>query len=108
MHEKLSVFVENEITDHMKFLYSRNSYRWLYMTLSRILSILEGKNIGRQLEYLSSDSFLKMEMNLLDFKIKGKTTSEKERLNSSDNWFEIFLLSNFKIVDGILLGLTAF
>ena len=55
------------------------------MTLSRILSILEGKNIGRQLEYLSSDSFLKMEMNLLDFKIKGKTTSEKERLNSSDN-----------------------
>ena len=78
------------------------------MTLSRILSILEGKNIGRQLEYLSSDSFLKMEMNLLDFKIKGKTTSEKERFNSSDNWFEIFLLSNFKIVDGILLGLTAF
>ena len=55
------------------------------MTLSRILSILEGKNIGRQLEYLSSDSFLKMEMNLLDFKIKGKTTSEKGRLNSSDN-----------------------
>ena len=55
------------------------------MTLSRILSILEGKNVGRQLEYLSSDSFLKMEMNLLDFKIKGKTTSEKERFNSSDN-----------------------
>ena len=47
-------------------------------------------------------------MTLLDFRIEGKTPCEKERLNSSDNWFEILLLSNFKIFVGILLGPTAF
>ena len=47
-------------------------------------------------------------MTLLDFRNEGKTPSEKERLNNSDNWFEISLLSNFKIFVGILLGPTAF
>ena len=47
-------------------------------------------------------------MTLQDFRIEGKTPCEKERLNSSDNWFEILLLSNFKIFVGILLGPTAF
>ena len=47
-------------------------------------------------------------MTLLDFRIEGKTTWKKERLNSSDNWFEILLLSNFKVFVGILLGPTAF
>ena len=60
------------------------------------------------LEHLSLDSFLKMGMTLLDFRIEGKTLSEKESLNSSDNWFEILLLSNFKIFVGILVGPTAF
>ena len=32
-------------------------------------------------------------MTLLNFTIEGKTPSEKERLNSLDNWFEIVLLS---------------
>ena len=43
-------------------------------------------------------------MILLDFRIPGKTPSEKERLNNSDDWFEISLQSNFKIFVGILLG----
>ena len=47
-------------------------------------------------------------MILLDFRIEGKIPCEKERLNSSDNWFEISLLNNFKISVGILLGPTAF
>ena len=49
-----------------------------------------------------------MGMALLHFRIEGKTPSEKERLNSSDDWFEISSLSNFKIFVGILLGPTAF
>ena len=47
-------------------------------------------------------------MTLLDFRIEGKTPSEKEILHSSDNWFEIPLLSSFKIFIEILLGPTAF
>ena len=34
--------------------------------------------------------------------------SEKERLNNSENWFEISLLSNFKVFVRILLGPTDF
>ena len=49
-----------------------------------------------------------MGMTLLDFRIEVKTPCEKERLNSSDNWVEILLLSNFKIFVGILLGPTVF
>ena len=48
-----------------------------------------------------------MDSILRDFKIEGKTTSENERLNMSDNWFEI-LPSNFKIFIGILLRPTVF
>ena len=55
----------------------------------------------------SLDSFLKIGMTLIDFRIEGKTLSEKEKLNSSDDWFEISLLSNFKIFVGILLEPTA-
>ena len=49
-----------------------------------------------------------MDSILRDFKIEGKTTSENERLNMSDNWFEISLPSNFKIFIGILLRPTVF
>ena len=49
-----------------------------------------------------------MDSNLRDFKIEGKTTSENERLNMLDNWFEISLRSNFKIFIGILLRPTVF
>ena len=33
----------------------------------------------------SLDSFLKIGMTLIDFRIEGKTLSEKEKLNSSDD-----------------------
>ena len=47
-------------------------------------------------------------MTLLDFRIEGETPSENERLISSSNWFEMSLLSNFKIFVGILFGTTTF
>ena len=106
MHGKLSR--KPNCRSYMRFLDSRNSHKRLYITLSRILSILESKDIGRQFEHLSLDSFLKMGMALLDFRIEGKKPCEKEILNSSDNWFEISLLSNFKIFVGILSGPTSF
>ena len=46
-------------------------------------------------------------MILPDFRIEEKTPSKKERLNMSDNWFEISLLSNFKIFVLTPLGQTA-
>ena len=49
-----------------------------------------------------------MGMTLLYFRIERQTPCEKKRLNSSNNWFEISLLSNFKTFVGILLGPTAF
>ena len=64
--------------------------------------------MGDDLKILSLDSFLKMGISLLDLGNEGKTPSGKERLNSSGNWFEISVLSNFKIFVGILLGPTAF
>ena len=75
----------------MRFLGSRNSYKWLYIVFSGILS----KDIAWQFEHLHFDSFLKMGMNLLDFRIEGNTPSKKEKLNNSDNWFEVLLLSNY-------------
>ena len=47
-------------------------------------------------------------MTLLDFRIAGKTPCKKQRFNSSDNWFEISILSNLKIFVGILLEPTTF
>ena len=47
-------------------------------------------------------------MNLLDFRIEGKTSRKSERLNSSRSWFDILLRINFVIFVGILLGPTAF
>ena len=92
----------------MRFLDSRNLYRQLYIILSRILSALESKDIGLWFEQLSLDYFLIWEWLLPDFKIEGRTSTEKERLNSLDNWFEISLLSNFKIFVGVLIERTSF
>ena len=39
---------------------------------------------------------------------QGKTPSEKERLNRSDTWLKILLLSNFKIFVTAISRPTAF
>ena len=45
---------------------------------------------------------------LLDCSIGENTPRKKERLNSSLNWFDILLLSNFNIFVGIPLATIAF
>ena len=51
----------------------------------KILSMLNNREIGRQLEHLSFESFLYFGVTLLVFKIVGKEPHEKERLNKTAN-----------------------
>ena len=87
---------------NMRFLNSKNSCRRLYLNLSTILSMLESRDIGWSFEHLSLDTFSKLGWEWPKDRIEGKTQSENKRLNSSDNWFEISFLSNFKVFVGIL------
>ena len=77
--------LKTELQIMYEILDSGNLYRRLCIIPSRILSILERKDIGRFFEHLGLDSFLKMEITVLDFRIDGKTPSKNEILNKSDN-----------------------
>ena len=69
----------------MRLLSEKNLYILLYITLSKIFSILDRGEIGQKFEKSSLESFLCTEITLVVFSIKGKSPEEKDILNILDN-----------------------
>ena len=69
----------------MRLLSEKNLYILLYITLSKIFSILVRGEIGQKFEKSSLESFLCTEITLVVFSIKGKSPEEKDILNILDS-----------------------
>ena len=90
----------------MRLLSEKNLYILLYITLSKIFSILDRGETGQKFEKSSLESFLCTGITLVVFSIKGKSPEEKDILNILDSWLEMSFLSNFNVLVGILFSPT--
>ena len=65
----------------MSSFFSKRLYCLLYIIFSRILSVLESKEIGLQFEHFSLETFSYIGFILLVFKIERNIPEEKDWLN---------------------------
>ena len=85
MHRKLNSVVENQVTGNI-FIYSVASLKKIitlsYISLSKILSKLDNRDVCLQSEHFKFHSFLEIGITLAILISEGKTHAEKERYYS--------------------------
>ena len=90
-------------SEMMSSFFSKRLYCLLYIIFSRILSVLESKEIGLQFEHFSLETFSYIGFILLVFKIERNIPEEKDWLNRTATWY-MSLFRSFRILVKLLFG----
>ena len=98
----MNVSVENQIGEKIWVPFFSKTIKSEFISLSRILPMLESKEIRLWFEKSSFELFLYNGTILLVSKVEGNNPEEKDWLNRNISWSDISLFNNFKILVGIL------
>ena len=97
------IFSKPKLSVIENFFPSRNSISLLCISFSKILSILDKREMGLYLDTSSLKFCLWMGITLVVFRKAGKTPVENDKLQTVARWFDIWSWRRCKTLVGILL-----